>query len=74
MQINWDQGFKRVRWAFLGISWAIFILSHIGMEASAAKWGENSVYMLFFTGGVVLFARACIWVVRGFISSSQVSR
>jgi hypothetical protein len=71
MTVNWDAGFKRIRWAFLGVSWAVFIASHIGMDASASKWGENSVYMLFFTGGVVIFARLCIWVVRGFFKAPK---
>jgi hypothetical protein len=67
MQVNWDQGFRRVRWAFLGVSWLIFLVAH--WDANPARIGENSVYMLFFTGGVVLFARLCIWVVRGFLGS-----
>lgn len=74
MRINWDKGFERVRWAFLGVSWALFVIAHIGMGAGAAKWGENMVYMLFFTGGSVVFARLSIWIVRGFIGSSEISR
>ena len=73
MKVNWDQGFARIRWAFIGISWLIFFAAQIGSSSTAAQVGEYSVYMLFFTGGVVIFARVCIWVVRGFIGRTEAS-
>lgn len=69
--MNWNEGFKRVRWAFLGISWLIFIVINANGQTPAGQWGEYAVYMLFFTGGVVLFARLCIWIVRGFTSKGS---
>lgn len=67
--MNWELGFKRVRWAFITVSCVIFVAIH--WNASAAAIGEDAVYALFFVGGCVLAARGCIWVVRGFITPKE---
>lgn len=67
MKLNWDEGFRRVRYAFLAVSWFIFVVAQFGLGHSAAQIGEYSVYMLVFTVCAVLVGRGCIWVVRGFL-------
>ena len=69
MKVNWDVGFTRLGWSFVGFCWLIFFAAH--WQSSPAEWGEHSVYMLFFTGGLVLLGRLCRWIVRGFIGGAQ---
>lgn len=69
--INWNEGFRRIRYAFFATSWLIFIAFQFIADHSAAQVGEYSVYMLVFTVCTVLFARGCIWVVRGFIRGAS---
>jgi hypothetical protein len=71
MKLDWETGFKRIRWTFLGISWGIFLLVQVQDDyTTPARFGEHAVYMLFFTGGCVLFARLVIWIIRGFLGSN----
>jgi hypothetical protein len=71
MSFNWDEGFRRVRYAFITVSWLLFLAAQIGSGSTAAQFGEYSVYMFVFTVCCVLLARGLIWVVRGFLKSGR---
>lgn len=62
--MNWHVGFRRLGWAFVGFCWVAFVVANL--QSTPAEWGEHSVYMLFFTGGLVLLGRVLRWIVRGF--------
>lgn len=71
LALDIERGFRRIRWTFLGLAWAFFVIVHAKGNFSAFEWGENAVYMLFFTGGCVLVARLVLWVFRGFIREPE---
>lgn len=60
------KGFDRLSRLFLWTAWTIFLIVGITSE-SAARFGENLVYMLFFTGGFMLLCKGVAWVYSGFV-------
>lgn len=71
MKMNWDEGFRRVRYAFITITWLIFIVAQFSIGSTAREVAENFFGTLVFTVCAVLFARICIWVVRGFLGGGN---
>lgn len=64
--MNWERGFKRVWYFMLGLVWAGWIFASVIGHTTAAKVGEELVYMLVFSVGWQLFGAALLWVARGF--------
>lgn len=66
--MNWRVGFRRLGWTFIGLCWIIFVFAN--QNSTAAQWGEYVVYMLFFTGALIVCGRILRWVIRGFTDRS----
>lgn len=64
--MNIRQGFSRLAWAIIALSWAIWVGTVIAEDRSAADIGESMVYGLLWTAGFMLFCKVVAWVFNGF--------